>query len=133
MAELLIAGDSISVSMSDGLQRHVSDLIDRAAPETVAALRKHARLHYEQTYRDWPVGRDRPDREHSRDLLTHGVKVRGLDSLTGFVASQAPYTRYIKGKKQGGKSTYRETLIKPGLARARPLAREIAGELLRGK
>lgn len=89
-----------SIRLDPDIQKTVQSLIEQLAPTVGAAFDKHFIPYAKLTYRTWPVGPDRRNMPHSRDILEVEYDVRGGgDEIVAFIESPAEYTRYIhKGK-----------------------------------
>lgn len=89
-----------SIRLDPDIYETVRDLIQQLAPTVGKAFDKHFLPYAGLTYRTWPVGPDRRNVPHSRDILEVQYDVRGGgDELVAYIESPAVYTRFIrKGK-----------------------------------
>lgn len=115
-----------SVVLDDGAARMVQRVLRQAAPEVLAVLEREADEITEEARGPWPRKSGRSARE-----LTWQLRIRAEDIVETVVFDPVPYVFYIKGKKQGGKSTWMELVVKPGRKRINAIAEEIGSKLKR--
>lgn len=112
----------------------VRDVIDGALPGVLERLEQEARDHYESAQKAWPVKSGR-----SKKAMNWWVRLpRGdMSIIEGFVGFEpgepgSAYAHLIKGKRDGGKQSWRVHLQQPMRERAMNLHRDIVDRLVAG-
>jgi hypothetical protein len=123
---IIVTSGKASIVLDDGAARMAERLLRRAAPEVLAALEREADAIVAEARPQWPVKTGK-----SKDALDWALRLRSLEIVETVVFDPVPYVYFIKGKKQGGKSTWNELVVKPGRRRAKKLAEEIGSRLKR--
>lgn len=111
----------------------VRDLIEEGAPGVLARIEREAEDHYQTARAAWPVRKG-----WSRDALNWWVRLpRGdlsvIEAFVGFEPGHrgTEYAHLVKGRKDGGKQSWRVHLQRPMRQRAQRMNEEIADILRR--
>lgn len=111
---------TMQVEVDDGTERLVRAALEQTAPTVVREIERRVDQVIADARSAWPVRTGR-----SRAALVSGLRLPDADTVEGFVRNDVDYAFYIKGRQQGGKSTYVELVRKP----MRRAADDIVAEL----
>ena len=123
MSQITFRSGNVSIAMDDGLQRMVERVLADNHAHVLRAMEAEAGMVEARIASVWPVetGQSRAAFSTRMELSAGRVARR--------IGNSVDYVRYVKGRKQGGKSSFREVVILPALARAVEFARRAADEL----
>lgn len=121
---LVIGRGMLRCELDDGLARVVRRVLQNAAPRTLEAMERKAKQIHDRAQAEWPVRTG-----YSKSKLDYGTRLIGAGQVEAFVTNDADYAVYIKGREQGGKSTWVELLRKPGREAADELADVLRREM----
>lgn len=112
----------------------VRDVIEGALPGVLDRLEQEARDHYETAQKAWPVKTGRSKRAMNWWVRLPRGDMSVLEGFVGFEPGEegSSYAHLIKGKKDGGKQSWRVHLQVPMRERATELNRDIAAILVSG-
>lgn len=118
------------VQMDDTLSDIVRRALRNAAPRVMDRLEEEARDLHASAESQWPVKTGR-----SKAALDWAVRIPRPDQVEAVVfidprSPAADYAFFIKGKKQGGASTWHALVRRPGRRRAKRLAEDLAKDLI---
>jgi hypothetical protein len=110
----------MQVQVDDGTERLVRAALEQTAPAVSREIERRIAAVLAEARSEWPVRTGA-----SRDALVGGLRLPDSETLEGFVYDDVDYAYFIKGKRQGGKSTYVELVRKPMRAAAEGLVSDL--------
>ena len=111
---------TMQVVVDDGTERIVRAALEQTAPVVVREVEERVDAVLAEARSQWPVRTGQ-----SRGGLVSGLRLPDAETVEGFVFNDVDYAYYIKGRAQGGKSTYVELVRKPMKAAAERLVQDL--------
>lgn len=123
---IVVGRGKAQITVDAHLNTLLSKMLDAAAPVTKAVLTRETEAIFDAAEQAWPVKTGR-----SKEGLTTGIRFVNTSTIEGFIADAVPYVYYIKGRKQGGKSTWVTLVTKPFKAATPAVCQQLASELIK--
>jgi hypothetical protein len=97
----LLTGAETGLDISTDLEQMTRRALDALAPDTRAAMETAVNRTVKRAKKDWPIGKERPDRNyHSIEKFRVGVAlIEG--EVVGIVQNTAPWSAVIRRKNAG--------------------------------
>lgn len=97
----LLTGAETGLDISTDLEKMTRRALDALAPDTRAAMETAVNRTVKRAKKDWPIGKERPDRNyHSIERFRVGVAlIEG--EVVGIVQNTAPWSAVIRRKNAG--------------------------------
>lgn len=125
MSKLYYRSGKATIEMDDTIAASVRRVLDNVAPETTRELQRAADEIADSARAQWPVKTGK-----SKAGLVTGLRVTA-SAVESFIGNDVGYVYYIKGKGQGGKSTWVTLVRTPGRRLGRKLAVRLGDRLLK--
>lgn len=123
MSTITFRSGNVSIAMGDGLQRMVEAVLNDKYAHVLRAMEAEAGIVEARIESEWPVKTGRSKAAFSTRIELSAGKVSRR------IGNSVDYLRYIKGKEQNGKPSFRVVVILPALERAAAFAQRAADEL----